>query len=55
MESILSFIGPLDETDISFLSDRETAAHFKQVELAESKIDFKDSFPYTNDDLRTVL
>ena len=55
MNTILNVLGPLDEADVCFVTDRDVADFLKQIQGNPDKVDWNSLFPLTNDDLITVL
>ena len=55
LEAILKVVGHLDQSDLSFITDPDVADQLKQVNEIPNKIDFKITFPKTQDELINIL
>ena len=57
INTILNVMGPLDDADVCFVTDRDIADSLKQLhdQGNPDKVDWKSRFPLTNDGLITVL
>ena len=52
---ILKFFGQLDQSDLSFVTDSDDALKLEKVDSSPNKINFKEIFPETHDDLIAIL
>lgn len=55
MEAILKRLGPLDQSDLSFITDPDVADQLESMNQNPHKTEFKKIFPDTHNDLIEVL
>ena len=55
LESIISVLGNLDKSDLSFVTDQDTADALENINLTQNKSNFKESFPNSDDGLISML
>ena len=48
-------LGPLDESDLSFVTDPVVSEHLSAIQKSQNKINFEESFPTTENDLTIML
>jgi len=48
-------LGKLDKSDLSFVTDQDTADALENIKSTQNKTDFKESFPNADNELISML